>query len=136
MKIIFVGWSRGAFTARAVARVVSRYGMLRAKDGKERTDEFTGLVDKLRALYFKQNIDKARIASKIQWNLEDTRLTVANHETLGKFLRADAEAYACCETVGMCYTHPASLLGVMPACPTLTVHTLSVILRRTSIDLA
>lgn len=110
--------------------MVSRYGILRARDGKSRTDKFTGLVDKLRATYFKQNIDKAGIASRIQWN------PVANHETLGKFLRADVEAYACWETFGIGYTHPAALLGVMPACSILTVHALSTILRRTSIDLA
>lgn len=135
-KIIFVGWSRGAFTALAVAGMVSRYGILRAKDGKYRTDEFTGLVDKFRATYFNQNIDKAGIVSKIQWSLEDTRLAVANHETLGKFLPADVEAYACWEIFGMCYNHPATVLGVMLAWPTLTVHALSRILRRTSIDLA
>lgn len=113
-----------------LAGMVSRYGILRAKDGKYKIDKFTGLVDKLRATYFKQNIDNARIASKIQWN------PVANHETLGKFLPVDVEAYACWETVGICYTHTAALLRVMPACPILTVHALSTILRRTSIDLA
>ena len=54
-KKIFVGWSRGAFTAHAVAGMVSRYCILRAKDGKCKTDEFMGLVDKFRATYFKRS---------------------------------------------------------------------------------
>ena len=54
------------------------------------------------ALHTSSEVDKAGadMASKIQWNLKDTSLAVADHKTLGQFLPADVEAYACWETVG------------------------------------
>ncbi len=65
-KIIFVRWSRGAFTVRAVSGMVNRYGILRAVDGNYKSAAFKKLVDKVRATYFKENIDKARMTSKIK----------------------------------------------------------------------
>ena len=112
-KIIFIGWSCGAFTARAVAGMVARYGILRAKDGDYKSKNFKGLVDQLRATYFKQNVEMAGVASRIQWMPEDNSLAVSNYKTLGSFEPADIEAYACWETVGTFsesfLSHPESI---------------------------
>ena len=121
-KIIFVGWSRGAFTVRAVGGMVSRYGILRAADGNYKSDAFKKLVDKLRATYFKENIDKAGMTSKIKWCREDTGLAVTNVSDLGVFKPAEIEAYACWETVGTLSNHSGAALGVELARPTLTTN--------------
>lgn len=80
--------------------MVSRYGILRAADGNYKSDTFKKLVDKVRATYFKENIDKAGMTSKIEWCRGDTGLAVTKVSNLGVFTPAEIEAFACWKIVG------------------------------------
>lgn len=80
--------------------MVAHYSILRAKDCDYTSKAFKGFVDQFRATYFKQNVEMAGVASKIQWMPEDNNIAVANYKTLGGFEPAEIEAYACWETVG------------------------------------
>ena len=100
--IVCIGYSRGAFTARAVAGMVERFGMLKAKPGVDyQSATFKSLVDRLRATYFWQNVEKAGLTGKLNFFPEDEKAAVKNVTELGEFNKAELWGIACWDSVGM-----------------------------------